>query len=407
MPDWGMLIADTPRVLVERINAWQADNGPANAAQLVEVFAEFCDEPVADALPIEQDGDALLLQYGSTSLRAQPVFQIDCVRQLIKAADDVDEQTIHQLHMSFYWPQDDETLALGWHNAWLMGYEPDAESEAFWEGVLGQPGWEWFLSGYARDCRCEIWFEDVDEASDVQYLPYSFGITSDEGVHPVVLPYPYNQQPVGLWLGGPDEIAPVIEQQLRDQIWLQLVLGAWDASEFVDNVAVDYAPHLTPEQIEAHFDRMAGWRNHQQQAWGTELPKTNLTRAFEALTADGILALEDFTCCGTCAATEVWDEVDRADPQPLYVYYHHQNAERFATGRSGWVGFGLVPSALGVSAEQWQALPEAERTRRHRELTEELVRTRVLPVFAEHGIEVVWDGSAATNLHLVGADFYS
>ena len=105
-------------------------------------------------------------------------------------------------------------------------------------------------------------------------------------------------------------------------------------------------------------------------------------------------------------ATEVWDEVDRDNPQPLYVFYHHQNTERFALERSGWVGFGLVPSALGVSYEEWQALPEAERTRRHRELTEEVVRTRVLPVFAEHGIEVVWDGSAATNLQLVGADFY-
>lgn len=203
MTDWIMLIADTPQALVERISGRNAEDGQLNAAQLLELFAEFCDEPVTDSLPIDEDGDALLLQYGSTTLRAQQVFYIDCVRQLTKAATDVDEQSIYQLHMTFYWPATPETETLGSHNAWLMGYEPDAESEAYWENLFAQPGWEWFMSsGAALDARCEIYFEGVDEPAEADFGVYAFEITHILGAHPVVLPYEFNQQPLGCgWVG--------------------------------------------------------------------------------------------------------------------------------------------------------------------------------------------------------------
>ncbi len=220
------------------------------------------------------------------------------------------------------------------------------------------------------------------------------------------LPYRYNRQPEGLQIHPAYGLPAEIEQQLRDQIWFDLVTGSQDAESFTENYAVDYANHLDEDQMQSIYSDLLLARRKQQSSWGAEEPRPNLTEAFDELNEAAILALEDITCCGTCAADEVWAELDEDEPQPLYLYFHHQNTERFVSDREGWVGFGAVLGALGVKKSDWQALTPDEQTRRYNQITEDLVKQRILPVLAKHGIEVDWDGSAKTNLHLLKADYY-
>lgn len=397
-----MLISETPFALLKAIDDWQAANGRANGGDLINVFAEFCDEPCSDSLPESEDGDALLLQYGSSDdVNGQPTFHIDAVRQLTK---DSAAQQIYQLHLTMRWPADDETKALGSHSAWLF----DGDGDEFWEEVLAQPGWQWFLSGAALECRCEIWFEGLDEPVKPPFEPHVFEVSNVPDAQPVVLPYQYNRQLIGFGIASPAELPPAVEQELRDRMWLQVVLGDVYTTDFADTHALDYAEYADYEQLVGFYDSLLKYRAYQQMTWGAERPKSNLNLAFEELNDAGILALEDFSCCGNCAADEIRAELDAENPPSLFVYYHRQNSERFVQDRQGWVSFGAVARQVvdRQLRDEWRTLSEDEQRKRYDQLVADQIRTRVVPVFERHGIEVVWDGDPGTNLQLVGADYY-
>ena len=107
-----------------------------------------------------------------------------------------------------------------------------------------------------------------------------------------------NAQPDGLILPADITSDPEIAEMLRDAAWQQLIKGNDDVDEYVDWVTDE--GEVTDEQAEAAFDFVREARVAQQAGWPDE--PTNLDRAFAGLEAIGILARQDFTCCGTCAA---------------------------------------------------------------------------------------------------------
>lgn len=92
-----------------------------------------------------------------------------------------------------------------------------------------------------------------------------------------------------------------------------------------ENECSDLLPQikrLTAEALAVHQAEQAGW--------GPTTDCDRLDSAFGALSAQGIVARQDFSCCNNCGFTEIWDEVEKEEkshPVEGYVFYHLQCTE--------------------------------------------------------------------------------
>jgi hypothetical protein len=113
-----------------------------------------------------------------------------------------------------------------------------------------------------------------------------------------------------------------------------------------------------------------------EKTWPAVTDYDRLRAAFAALEDRGITARENFSCCGTCGSTEIWDEMDDARNGGAtvtgYAFFHMQDTERAADGDGLYLNYGAVEegeaAALGGAAT---IVSELER----------------------HGLAVDWDGS--------------
>jgi len=214
-----------------------------------------------------------------------------------------------------------------------------------------------------------------------------------------------NAQPDGFRLPAALGLDPQVEEALRGEAWRFVVRGDADADAFAECQEDEAeAWGIGEDTVRAAFSAVVAARRAQQAAWPA-LPKTALTRAFEALAARGIVARENFSCCGTCASGEIFDERDDSRTWRGYVYYHQQDTEGLLDDRSTYIGYGAFLDAWTTEAE-WTALPDAERERQYGRIVTALMREEVIPVLEAHGATVTWDGSLGTRIRLDGVDFF-
>jgi len=118
----------------------------------------------------------------------------------------------------------------------------------------------------------------------------------------------------------------------------------------------------------------------------------SLTAAFGELSDMGYIAREDYSCCGGCAGYELTmlaeEAIDRGRPAESIrgaVYYHHQDAQRYAVGDDFHLGYGPLGSTrygdLGLPTEQ--------------------VGREVVDVLGSHGIGTEWDGNGDTRIRVL------
>ncbi|MBO9714066.1 MAG: hypothetical protein J7495_14245 [Sphingomonas sp.] len=133
------------------------------------------------------------------------------------------------------------------------------------------------------------------------------------------------------------------------------------------------APRLLREALAEHRAAAASWPG--------ETDCDRLDAAFAALEADGVIARQNFSCCGTCGTSEIWEEVDEAQQAGLpahgYAFFHMQDTEHAVEGHGLHLNYGACEdgeaAALAVGREIVAAL-EAE------------------------GLETDWDGSWSTRI---------
>lgn len=110
-------------------------------------------------------------------------------------------------------------------------------------------------------------------------------------------------------------------------------------------------PALVDEELAAHRKAELGWPAI------TDCDR--LDAAFAALEDAGIVARQNFTCCGTCGSAEIWDEIgearDSGRPVRGYGFYHMQDSESAAEGHGLYLNYGAVEegedAALAVGRE--------------------------------------------------------
>lgn len=79
-----------------------------------------------------------------------------------------------------------------------------------------------------------------------------------------------------------------------------------------------------------------------------------LDQAFADLEQSGIVARQDFTCCGTCGVAEIGDEIDKLEESGTkargYTFYHTQDTESAVEGYGLYLNYGDVEGTKEGSA---------------------------------------------------------
>jgi hypothetical protein len=116
------------------------------------------------------------------------------------------------------------------------------------------------------------------------------------------------------------------------------------------------APRMVQEALKAHQTAQASWPDV------TDYDK--LDAAFAALEASGVISRQNFACCGTCGAAEIWLEIDDAKrlgrPARGYAFFHQQDTEAAVVGDGLYLNYGACEDTseaiIAVGQEIVQAL---------------------------------------------------
>jgi hypothetical protein len=216
----------------------------------------------------------------------------------------------------------------------------------------------------------------------------------------------YNDRPEGVRFLT-ERIADPGRGEIEDEIWGWVVRGEEDAGEFVDFFDVDEQRHgANDEELRAAYEKALAARREQQREWGEV--RGNLTRAFAELTELGVLARENFTCCGTCAAAEIHDERDGSRHWHGYLWYHQQDTESLLASEDGevYLGYGVYPPE-DFDEVAYAALPEAEQQARYQADLERLLDEIAFPVLRRYGMRVEWNRKQSRRIRVTGAQWYA
>src|SRR5687768_11843167 len=171
----------------------------------------------------------------------------------------------------------------------------------------------------------------------------------------------YNDRPDGVRF-LPERITEPARTEIEDEIWAWVVRGEDDAAEFVDCYLDDEQDGhgVVEEELATAYEKALDVRRTQQRGWG--VVRSNLTLAFAELNQLGVLARENFTCCGSCAAAEIHHERDGSQHWHGYLWYHQQDTESLVASPDGsvYLGYGAYPPADFDEAAHG-ALSEAEQ----------------------------------------------
>jgi hypothetical protein len=215
--------------------------------------------------------------------------------------------------------------------------------------------------------------------------------------------FDYYSQPDGLRLGSELGLTEKQEHQLRAFTWDRVVKGDNDLDTYLDWATHEF-PQLEKKVLTQAFDTVLPARRAQIASWPAETRSTPLMTAFAELADLGILARGNFTCCGSCASLEIWDERDDSRTWRGYIYFHSQDAERIPEDRTTYVGYGLFIDAY-LPEWEWDALSKQAKDDTYTRLVRELMAEATI-VLERHGVEVEWDGDLKRRILLKNVDWY-
>ncbi|NIK55722.1 hypothetical protein [Kribbella shirazensis] len=132
--------------------------GPAtvdDVRTVVDVFRRFAAIPAEDAAPVEEDGDAVLAQFGTYDFRSTREFSADLTRQFLEAGDE--DSPMWQLSCTFHWDPSPETERLAEGSLWSFGLTLDQ----FFAEAVALPGWAWALGSLKAPRDLAITLEEV------------------------------------------------------------------------------------------------------------------------------------------------------------------------------------------------------------------------------------------------------
>lgn len=178
---------------------------------------------------------------------------------------------------------------------------------------------------------------------------------------------------------------PVILDELHSYIRRDIAAGFEAPAEIVQSAVECLSDEVAPAVLWPHAQRMLGEileaQLAEQATWPAITDCDRLNAAFTALEAGGIVCRQHFSCCGTCGAYEIWDEVATVEeagrPVRGYAFYHVQDTESAVEGYGLYLNYGATiegeAAALAIAGE-------------------------IVAVLQQHGLRVDWNGQWARRI---------
>jgi hypothetical protein len=176
--------------------------------------------------------------------------------------------------------------------------------------------------------------------------------------------------------------------ELHEFVRLHVAAGYASADEIV-NAALDsfmdgtHDPAAVRAAAAALADQAITAHHADQAAWPERTDCDRLDAAFAELEHAGIVARQHFSCCATCGAEEIHDEIHDAtregQPPRGFTFFHIQDTEHAVAGESLYLSYGSA----------------------NRDRTEALaIGQEVVETLSRHGLEPSWNGRFAHRIAL-------
>jgi hypothetical protein len=176
---------------------------------------------------------------------------------------------------------------------------------------------------------------------------------------------------------------------LHDFIKVQVAVGYATIGEIVEEAVQVFAADTTADANAlrgaalAVADRALSAHVADQANWPDTTDCDRLDTAFAELDRTGIVARQHFSCCGTCGAHEIHDEMDQAEkagtPPRGYTFFHVQDTEHAVGGDLLYLSYGAVNRDKTASVA---------------------VGREVVAVLGLHGLSPAWNGKHAHRIAL-------
>ncbi len=183
---------------------------------------------------------------------------------------------------------------------------------------------------------------------------------------------------------------PEIEAEVRESVWSAMDRGfspvewiADDVAELIADENEDVDEDAVRARALALIDELEGERRVLEATWPAVTDNDRLDRAFASLNANGIVALQNFSCCGTCAWSEIGEPIEQAQSEGKAVegcvFYHSQGTDCAHE-------FGHFHLYYGTSDETAD------------DLATKAIGERVVQALQNEGLTVSWNGEPGESI---------
>ncbi|KKD08283.1 DUF6891 domain-containing protein [Streptomyces sp. WM6386] len=176
-------------------------------------------------------------------------------------------------------------------------------------------------------------------------------------------------------LAAPQEVPPPdpeVAAQAEKYVRETLADGYLGLKEIIRETVYMVEDRLTTAQARPIVERLWLERVEEQETWSGPTDPDRLERAFAALEGDGIVARENFTCCGGCGKAEIGAEMADAGARG-FVFFHYQCTRSAAEHDELTLYYGDIDNS-----------PEATAA----------VGRKIVAALDAAGLSTEWDGSA-------------
>ena len=132
----------------------------------------------------------------------------------------------------------------------------------------------------------------------------------------------------------------------------EVAAGFSNRAEIVELAVEMHEDDAEENELRALAEELTGSALYQhlkdQRGWPLVTDCDRLDIAFAQLEEKGIVARQNFSCCGTCGAGEILDEMEQAtaagNPSRGYAFYHQQDTESAVEGHGLCLNYGTDSS---------------------------------------------------------------
>lgn len=177
---------------------------------------------------------------------------------------------------------------------------------------------------------------------------------------------------------GPDARNPI--DDLRDQIRRDVAAGFLEEEDILQGAVDVFEGELDPALIQREAPRLlqeaVAAHTAFQRSWPSQTDCDRLDAAFAELEAAGVISRQNFSCCGTCGSSEIWDEIEEILKSGRsargYTFFHVQDTESAVDGYGLYLNYGACEEGEEAAVS---------------------IGHDIVAALTAHGLKTEWNGS--------------